>query len=137
MEEYKIQVACKQVSVILDCYNQELLSLSIPKEVLDNLKENSAKDYEYHINPDTFDVNTLTEEALALLLILYNEYFATKIQKRKIDMFLNPQNYTEYDYSKLFKKTKENSTNDKQLIVYHEQNIIKKIIQKLKQIFLR
>lgn len=137
MEEYKIQVACKQVSVILDCYNQELLSLSIPKEVLDNLKENSAKDYEYHINPDTFDVNTLTEEALALLLILYNEYFATKTQKRKIDMFLNPQNYTEYDYSKLFKKTKENSTNDKQLIVYHEQNIIKKIIQKLKQIFLR
>ena len=83
MEEYKIQVACKQVSVILDCYNQELLSLSIPKEVLDNLKENSAKDYEYHINPDTFDVNTLTEEALALLLILYNEYFATKTQKRK------------------------------------------------------
>ena len=137
MEEYKIQVACKQVSVILDCYNQELLSLSIPKEVLDNLKENSAKDYEYHINPDTFDVNTLTEEALALLLILYNEYFATKTQKTKIDMFLNPQNYTEYDYSKLFKKTKENSTNDKQLIVYHEQNIIKKIIQKLKQIFLR
>lgn len=137
MEEYKIQVACKQVSVILDCYNQELLSLSIPKEVLDNLKENSAKDYEYHINPDTFDVNTLTEEALALLLILYNEYFATKTQKRKIDMFLNPQNYTEYDYSKLFKKTKESSTNDKQLIVYHEQNIIKKIIQKLKQIFLR
>lgn len=137
MEEYKIQVACKQVSVILDCYNQELLSLSIPKEVLDNLKENSAKDYEYHINPDTFDVNTLTEEALALLLILYNEYFATKTQKRKIDMFFNPQNYTEYDYSKLFKKTKENSTNDKQLIVYHEQNIIKKIIQKLKQIFLR
>ena len=122
MEEYKIQVACKQVSVILDCYNQELLSLSIPKEVLDNLKENSAKDYEYHINPDTFDVNTLTEEALALLLILYNEYFATKTQKRKIDMFLNPQNYTEYDYSKLFKKTKESSTNDKQLIVYHEQN---------------
>ena len=137
MEEYKIQVACKQVSVILDCYNQELLSLSIPKEVLDNLKENSAKDYEYHINPDTFDVNTLTEEALALLLILYNEYFATKTQKRKIDMFLNPQNYTEYDYSKLFKKTKESSTNDKQLIVYHEQNIIKKIIQKLTQIFLR
>ena len=137
MEEYKIQVACKQVSVILDCYNQELLSLSIPKEVLDNLKENSAKDYEYHINPDTFDVNTLTEEALALLLILYNEYFAKKTQKRKIDMFLNPQNYTEYDYSKLFKKTKESSTNDKQLIVYHEQNIIKKIIQKLKQIFLR
>lgn len=83
MEEYKIQVACKQVSVILDCYNQELLSLSIPKEVLDNLKENSAKDYEYHINPDTFDVNTLTEEALALLLILYNEYFATKTQKKK------------------------------------------------------
>ena len=37
MEEYKIQIACKQVSVILDCYNQELLSLSIPKEVLDNL----------------------------------------------------------------------------------------------------
>ena len=136
-EEYRMQIACKQVYTILNLYNRELLCLILPEEVLRKLKENSAKDYEYHINPDTFDVNTLTEEALALLLILYNEYFATKTQKRKIDMFLNPQNYTEYDYSKLFKKTKESSTNDKQLIVYHEQNIIKKIIQKLKQIFLR
>lgn len=31
---------------ILSLYNQELLQLRIPKEVLDDLKNNSAKDYE-------------------------------------------------------------------------------------------
>ena len=38
-EEYNIQIACKQVSTILNCYNQDLLKLTLPKEVLERLKE--------------------------------------------------------------------------------------------------
>lgn len=45
-EEYKMQKAYTQVYAILSLYNQELLQLRIPKEVLDDLKNNSAKDYE-------------------------------------------------------------------------------------------
>ena len=101
-EEYKMQVACKQIYTILNLYNKELLGLRIPKEVLDNLKNNSAKDYEYTINLNTFDPNTLTEETLALLLVLFDEYFANQTQKDKINRFLNAQNYEKYDSILLF-----------------------------------
>ena len=142
-EEYKMQVACKQVYTILNLYNQELLRLRIPKEVLDNLKNNSAKDYEYTINPNTFDSDTLTEEASALLLVLFDEYFANQTQKDKINRFLNAQNNLEHDSTLLF-NSKKNYTmqnyksNDIQkcndLVVY-ESNIIKRIIEKIKSIF--
>lgn len=142
-EEYKMQVACKQVYTILNLYNQELLSLRIPKEVLDNLKNNSAKDYEYTINPNTFDLNTLTEETLALLLVLFDEYFANQTQKDKINRFLNNQNYVKHDSTLLFNsKRNDNMQNPesnntqkcKDLVVY-ESNIIKRIIKKIKLIF--
>ena len=143
-EEYKMQVACKQVYTILSLYNQELLHLNIPEEVLDNLKNNSSKDYEYIINPETFDPNTLTEETLSLLLILFDKYFANQTQKDKINKFLNSQNYVKYDSNILFDSPKNNNNiknleynnaqKNNDLIVY-ESNIIKRIFQKIKLIF--
>ncbi len=145
-EEYKkMQVACKQVYTILSFYNQELLKLKIPEEVLDNLEKNSAKDYEYDITPETFDSNTLTEESSALLLILFSKYFASQAQKDKIDRFLNYQNYENYNTDALV-TSKNNQVQEpktdkiqenKQLIAYSEQNIIKRIINKIKSILSR
>ena len=66
-EEYRMQIACKQVYTILNLYNRELLCLILPEEVLRKLKENSAKDYEYNINPNTFSPDDITEEASAIL----------------------------------------------------------------------
>lgn len=140
MENEKYKIACKQVSSILNCFNQELLNLVIPKDVIERINENSAKDYEYDVDIDAFDASTLTDEASALLLILFNEYLANETQKRKIDTALNPQNYTNYDYNDLFKSTAQNEINvenNNQLTVVQKQNIIDKIIQKLKQIFLK
>ena len=88
-EEYRMQIACKQVYTILNLYNRELLCLILPEEVLRKLKENSAKDYEYNINPNTFNPDDITEEASAILLIIFDKYFANKIQKDKINRFLN------------------------------------------------
>lgn len=142
-EEYKMQVACKQIYTILNLYNKELLGLRIPKEVLDNLKNNSAKDYEYTINLNTFDPNTLTEETLALLLVLFDEYFANQTQKDKINRFLNAQNYEKYDSILLFnsnknynmQKSESNNTQECKDLVVYESNIIKKIIEKIKSVF--
>lgn len=144
-EEYKMQVACKQVYTILNLYNHELLSLRIPCNVLDNLRNNSAKDYEYNITCGNFNPDNLTEEALALLLVLFDEYFASQAQKDIINRFLNPSISINYDSSVLFKSTNnkdvpsfenKNTQECKDLIVC-KSNIIKILINKIKSIFLK
>ena len=137
-EEYRMQIACKQVYTILNLYNRELLCLILPEEVLRKLKENSAKDYEYNINPNTFNPDDITEEASAILLIIFDKYFANKIQKDKINRFLNTQDNENFDYNLLFKNKKgnnNNSSNCSDLVVYEKTNIIKKLIRKIRSIF--
>ena len=137
-EEYRIQIACKQVYTILNLYNRELLCLILPEEVLRKLKENSAKDYEYNINPNTFSPDDITEEASAILLIIFDKYFANQTQKDKINRFLNTQDNENFDYNLLFKNKKENnnnSSNCSDLVVYEKTNIIKKLIRKTRSIF--
>ena len=107
-EEYRMQIACKQVYTILNLYNRELLCLILPEEVLRKLKENSAKDYEYNINPNTFSPDDITEEASAILLIIFDKYFANQTQKDMINRFLNTQDNENFDYNLLFKNKKEN-----------------------------
>lgn len=137
-EEYRMQIACKQVYTILNLYNRKLLCLILPEEVLRKLKENSAKDYEYNINPNTFSPDDITEEASAILLIIFDKYFANQTQKDKINRFLNTQDNENFDYNLLFKNKKENNNNSyncSDLVVYEKTNIIKKLIRKTKSIF--
>ena len=137
-EEYRMQIACKQVYTILNLYNRELLCLILPEEVLRKLKENSAKDYEYNINPNTFSPDDITEEASAILLIIFDKYFANQTQKDKINRFLYTQDNENFDYNLLFKNKKENNNNSyncSDLVVYEKTNIIKKLIRKTKSIF--
>lgn len=137
-EEYRMQIACKQVYTILNLYNRELLCLILPEEVLRKLKENSAKDYEYNINPNTFSPDDITEEASAILLIIFDKYFANQTQKDKINRFLNTQDNENFDYNLLFKNKKENNNNSyncSDLVVYEKTNIIKIIIRKTRSIF--
>ena len=137
-DEYRMQIACKQVYTILSLYNRELLCLILPEGVLRKLKENSAKDYEYNINPNTFSLDDITEEASAILLIIFDKYFANQTQKDKINRFLNTQDNENFDYNLLFKNKKENnnnSSNCSDLVVYEKTNIIKKLIRKIRSIF--
>ena len=137
-EEYRMQIACKQVYTILNLYNRELLCLILPEEVLRKLKENSAKDYEYNINPNTFSPDDISEEASAILLIIFDKYFANQTQKDMINRFLNTQDNENFDYNLLFKNKKENnnnSSNCSDLVVYEKTNIIKKLIRKTRSIF--
>lgn len=137
-EEYRMQIACKQVYTILNLYNRELLCLILPEEVLRKLKENSAKDYKCNINPNTFSPDDITEEASAILLIIFDKYFANQTQKDKINRFLNTQDNENFDYNLLFKNKKENnnnSSNCSDLVVYEKTNIIKKLIRKTRSIF--
>ena len=121
--DYKIKVACSQVSALLKCYSQELLNIYIPKNIIDEINNNSASDYEYDVDLKTFNINSLTEESVALLLLIFNEYLSTKNQKEKIESYLDYCNQTQFSYDNLFKnKTKSNikNINNKhtQLIVY-------------------
>ena len=138
--DYKIKVACSQVSALLKCYSQELLNIYIPKNIIDEINNNSASDYEYDVDLKTFNINSLTEESVALLLLIFNEYLSTKNQKEKIESYLDYCNQTQFSYDNLFKnKTKSNikNINNKHiyLIVYSNENIIMKIIHKIKNFF--
>lgn len=135
-EEYKMQIACKQVYTVLGFYNPELVNLKIPKEVLDKLEDNSAEDYDYNIEPNEFNPDTLTEEAIALLLILFDKYFANQNQKNKINKFLNDESDIKYDSTILFNSKKEKIIQNEEgndLVIY-KSNIIKRIINKIKSI---
>ena len=143
-EEYKMQVACKQVYEILKLYNRDLLCVKIPEEVMDNLRENSAKDYEYNITPDSFDHNTVTEEASAMLLVLFDKYFANQTQKEKIDKFLNVQDLSSKNLKVFFKPKKEENVLDTEMqtnkiistdMIVYKTSLISKIIKKIKLIF--
>lgn len=143
-EEYKMQVACKQVYEILKLYNRDLLCVKIPEEVMDNLRENSAKDYEYNITPDSFDHNTVTEEASAMLLVLFDKYFSNRTQKEKFDKFLNVQHLSSKNLNVLFEPKKEENILDTEMqtnkiisndMIVYKTGLISKIIKKIKLIF--
>ena len=42
-EKYKMQIACSQVDMILNFYNQELLDMTIPKAVREYIRNNKKR----------------------------------------------------------------------------------------------
>ena len=146
-DNQKMQIAYKQVSQFLKLYNQDLLKLIIPEDILDFINKNAANDYEYNITPKTFDPNTLTEEALAILLLLFRDYGADERQKDIINIFEKKSvNNNVYNYNNLLKKRNNlSSTIDESnmsaennaLVVYEKKGLIYNILQKIKRIFKR
>lgn len=62
----------------------------IPKEKIDFYKENMDKDYIYHINSNLeLSKQNISEEANAILISLFRDYFATERQKRILKNLLN------------------------------------------------
>lgn len=71
-------------------------------------------------------------------MIIFEKYFANKTQKEKINRFLNPEHYENYDSDLLFKNRNNNieqcNEECKEITIY-ESNIIKRILKKIKSIF--
>ena len=119
----------------------------IPNDMIEMFKENSNKlhDFRYDFNKD-FKEQNISKRAKMILAILFRDYWASPSQKEiivarqnferdRIDM----QKQEKYNINNIFKKNeikKDIKTEEIQITNYKE-SIIKKIINKIKKIFLK
>ena len=84
----------------------------IPLEKINYYKENMDKNYNFHINPNIeLEKQNISKEANAILVTIFNDYFATDRQKEVLNNLLKQnqqkleiRKYEEYNTSKLFRQ---------------------------------
>lgn len=138
--------AYTEVLEIISHFNEEEYS-KIPKEKIEFFKQHSDPNYNYKINPEQeLSEQNISNEANAILIALFRDYFATEKQKYTLNNLLD-QNRKELEEEKrkrydvdVFKQNKIETTKQEevkpnnQLIEYKEGfftkfiNFIKKII---------
>ena len=126
--------------VSIDDYNK------IPKKQIEFFKNNSNKDYDFFYNPyKTLDEQNVSKRAKAIIAIIFQDYWATDIQKEKIRakqnydrMQLEKEKQAKYSANHIFKNKKteniENSTETLALTEYKE-TFLDRIINKVKKLF--
>ena len=107
--------AYTEVLEILSHLSEEEYS-KIPKEKIDFYKENMDKDYIYKINPQLeLYKQHISEEANAILVSLFRDYFANERQKEILKRLLNKNQEKleqskreKYDVDNIFKNKSNN-----------------------------
>ena len=86
--ENKYAKAYKEVLEIIKYFPEEEYN-KIPKEKIEFYKENMDKKYDFSIDP-TVDLSkqNISKEANAIIIALFQDYFATEEQKEKIEEIL-------------------------------------------------
>jgi len=125
----------------------------ISKEKIQFYKKNKDDTYVYiYDTSKTLEEQKVSRKTKVIIISLFNEFFATSVQKEKLKLILkkNEEEYqTElsemYDSDNLFKKKtiakndeelEENNT-DKMLVIIEKENIFKRIINKIKRLFIK
>ena len=119
----------------------------IPKSKIEIFKKNFNKDYNFIYNPNlTLDEQNVSKRTKAIIAILFRDYWATDIQKKKI---INRQNYSKM----LVEKEKQKKYNKEDLFGNNEnygnkkvattekalmrEKWYEKIIRKIRSIFIK
>ena len=94
----------------------------IPLEEIEFLKEKCDKNYKYEIKADIpIEEQNISRKANAILIVYFKKYFATELQKQKLDIILKnnqldieEQKREKYGVDNLFQKRKiEEEKNNK------------------------
>ena len=121
----------------------------IPKKLMQYLNENASKEYkcDFDYNKPLKDLKLLDETRGIIGMICYNYWCITEIQKRQYLKRLSENEqkyqrvlYEKYNLDNIFKNKKTESietTSDMVEIVEYKESILKKIINKIKNIFAR
>lgn len=140
-ETYK--EAFSEVNEILKNLSEDLLK-KIPKQFIDNIKENMSTSYVLkYDNTKGINEQNLKQETRAILSVIYRDYICDENKKREIiqsdrkEMFeLEEKKKAEYGEIEIFKHTTQKNVNEtKALKVIEKQNIIRKILEKIKAIW--
>ncbi|MGN1299233.1 MAG: hypothetical protein ACI4UE_04555 [Candidatus Scatovivens sp.] len=114
----------------------------IPKEKIEFYKQNRDKEYKFNFDiSKPLEEQNFLKETNAIIVTLFRDYFATEIQKEKLQkiLLINEQKYQEdlrkkYNPDDIFKKQEKNYQEQKantQLVEVKEENVIQKIFRKI------
>lgn len=110
--------ACNEVLVLLKMLPEAELK-KIPEAEIKFLEEHRDVNYNFSVNPEVpiNEVN-ISRKAKAILVVLWKKYFATDIQKQKLDKILQENSMKEeqkkqeeYQYSDVFKNNTQKIIN--------------------------
>lgn len=142
--ENSFAMACTEVLEILKCLPQDEYE-KIPEYEIELLESQKDQSYKFNIDKSLQlqEIN-ISKRANAIIVILWEKYFASQNEKEKLYSILQ-QNYQreeerkkeQYDYNNIFKEKKKENTS---LIPVREENwyekvykFCKKIMNKLKR----
>ena len=144
------KIAYKQVITILDNMEPEYKE-KIPKKLVKLFEENSAENYEFHLDlTRPLKEQELNSKTLALLAMLNLNYWCeTEEEKQELIKHYteNERKYQEklrkkYNTDNIFQKNnrenkQEKTTEEQVALVEHKESVIRKLINKIKSIFHR
>ena len=139
--------AYKEVYTILNYLNEEDYN-KIPPELINAIKLNMNEEYEYEMNED-IDISKqpMLLETKTTLYNIFRDYLANSEQKQIIIQMqaedrkrIELKKQEQYKYEDLFRNKKSNSEVSKEqtsLIQYTKMNLFQKILNKIKQLFIK
>ena len=152
--------AYTEVYTILQDLNEEEYN-KIPPEVIETLDANRNKEYEYFLDDELeLKDQPMLPETKAILFNLFRDYLATPEQKIKIirmqnearqknelkkqqmyntDVFANKRSIQreELEKNETLEENKTESNNEEKQIVIYKENIFKRILNKIKSLFMK
>ena len=152
--------AYTEVYIILQDLNEEEYN-KIPPEVIETLDANRNNEYEYFLDDELeLKDQPMLPETKAILFNLFRDYLATPEQKTKIirmqnearqknelkkqqmyntDVFANKRNNQkeELEKNETLEENKTEANNEKKQIVEYKENIFKRILNKIKSLFMK
>lgn len=134
--------AFTEVNEILKYLSKDLLN-KIPKEFIDNIRENMSTSYiVVYDNTKGINEQNLKQETRAILSVIYRDYicnedYRNEIIKRDRKEWADFEEKKEYGNVEIFKTYDrvQNTNENNALKVIEKQNIITKIIEKIKTIW--
>ena len=154
--DLKYSNACKEVMVLFDYFLDENDLSKIPEKQIEYIKKNANQQYNYIIDESKeLEEQEISTEAKAIIVSLYEKYFATNEQKKKVDEIIaiidrqkniKKNNYSSFNnleealkYKNSIKKNEEIKPsvniekNGKALV--KSESIWKRIMSKISKIF--
>ena len=135
--------AYKEISEILKYIPEEKFR-KIPTHIIKYFEENQDKNYYYKIvHFDDFENQKMLKETEAILTVIFRDYLTTPEQMKSfrekenhdIQLF-EKQKREKYNPDDIFKKDiKKNKTSNNLPVIVEHQNIINKIMGKIKKFF--
>ncbi len=141
-------IAYKEVFEILKYIPKEDYN-KIPSEKIELYKVMQEKNYNFKYNPSkTLDEQNVSKRAKAIIALLFRDYWATDIQKKKI---LEKQKYDrqrieeekkqKYQYKDLFKKEERTieikDNTDSVTLIKYKENVFNRFLNRIRIILKR